>query len=178
MIAEGSLPTTMAHHSCSLWTLMGGFFGNRLPAASFLLAMARISHLSLQAQSVLHLFVGELDGDTVLRRNFCDHPLPFDGAGTRNARSVFLNGHLQAKEDCSFSLVEHGDDAPTVDDGNLPVQRVRNISGLAVNFPDACRGNLIGELLLLLLRGKPLLCEIGPVGVAVRIARRADVQRI
>jgi hypothetical protein len=42
MIAEGPLPTTMAHRSCSSWALTGGFFSNGLPAASFLLAMARI----------------------------------------------------------------------------------------------------------------------------------------
>jgi len=149
-----------------------------LPAASFLLALARIRHLPLQAQSVLHLRVCELNGYAVLSCGFCDHPLPLNAAVTGDSRSVFLNGHLQSEEDGGFILVEHGDDAPTVDDGNLPVQRVRNIPGLAVNLPDACRGNLIRELLLLLLRGKPLLCEIGPVGVAVMIGRWTDVQRV
>ena len=120
----------------------------------------------------------ELDGDAVLRRNLCDHPLPLHGAGTRDARSVFLYGHLQSEEDGGFILVEHGDDAPTVNDGNLPVQRVRNIAGLAVNFPDACRGDLVGERLLLLLGCKPLLREVGPVCAAVMIGRWADVHRV
>ena len=114
----------------------------------------------------------------MLRRSLCDHPLPLHAAGTRDARSVFLDGHLQSEEDGGFILVEHGDDAPTVDDGNLPVQRVRNIAGLAVNFPDACRGDLIGERLLLLLGCKPLLREVGPVCAAVRIGRWANVQRV
>jgi hypothetical protein len=42
MIAEGPLPTTMAHRSCSSWALTGSFFSNGLPATSFLLALARI----------------------------------------------------------------------------------------------------------------------------------------
>src|ERR1039458_2495966 len=75
-------------------------------------------------------------------------------------------------------LVEHSDDAPTVNDGNLPVQRVRNIAGLAVNLPDACRGDLVGKGLLFMLACKPLLCEIGPVCAAVRIGRWADVHRV
>jgi hypothetical protein len=42
MIAEGRLPTTRAHRSYSSCALTGGFFSNGLPAASFLLALARI----------------------------------------------------------------------------------------------------------------------------------------
>jgi hypothetical protein len=119
-----------------------------------------------------------LNGYAVLRRDLCDHPLPLYGAGTRDARSVFLYGHLQSEEDGGFILVEHGDDAPTINDGDLPIERVRNIAGLAVNCPDACRGDLIGEHLLLLLGCKPQLREVGPVCAAVRIGRRTNVQRI
>jgi len=61
MIAEGPLPTTMAHRSCSSWALTGGFFSNGLPAASFLLALARVGQALQKAQSVLHLRVRELD---------------------------------------------------------------------------------------------------------------------
>jgi hypothetical protein len=42
MIAEGLLPTAIDLCSCSSWALTGGFFSNGLPAASFLLALARI----------------------------------------------------------------------------------------------------------------------------------------
>jgi hypothetical protein len=119
-----------------------------------------------------------LDGDAVLRRSLCDHSLPLYGAGARDARSVFLYGHLQSKEDGGFILVEHGDDAPTVDDGNQPVQRVGNIAGLAVNLPDACRSYLMSERLLFLLGCKPQLREVGPICAAVRIGRWANVQPV
>jgi hypothetical protein len=42
MIAEGPLPMTMAHRSCSSRALTDSFFNNGLPAASFLLALTRI----------------------------------------------------------------------------------------------------------------------------------------
>jgi len=101
--------------------------------------MARIRQTLKKVKGVLHLRVSELDGEALLRRNLCDHPLPLHGAGTRDARSVFLNGHLQSKEDGGFILVENGDDASAVDDGNLPVECVGHVAGLAVNCPDARR---------------------------------------
>ncbi len=61
-----------------------------LPAASFLLALARIRQTLQKTHGVLHLRVRELDGDALLRRNLRDHPLPLYSASTRNARSVFL----------------------------------------------------------------------------------------
>ena len=103
-----------------------------------------------------------------LRRNHCDHPLPLLAAGTRDSRSVFLDGHLQSEDDCGFILVEHGDNAPAVDDGDPAVEHVRHIAGLAVDRPDACRGDLFGKSLLLLLGRKPLLREVGPVGCCCR----------
>ena len=157
---------------------MGGFFGNGLPAASFLPALARIHQALEQTQGVLHLRVSKLDGDAMLRRDLRDHPLPLHAAVTRDAQSVFLYGHLQSEENGGFILVENGDDASAVNDGNLPVQRVRNIAGLAVNCPDACRGDLVSKRLLLLLACKPLLCKVGPICAAVRIGRRTNVQRI
>ena len=59
----------LANRSCSSRALTGGFFSNGLPAASFLLALARIRQALEQAQGVLHLRVCELDGDPVLRRD-------------------------------------------------------------------------------------------------------------
>ena len=153
-----------------------GFFSHELPAASFILALERICQPLLQSQGVLHLLFRELDIDAVLRRNFCDLPLPLHSAGTRDARSIFLDGHLQSKEDRGFILVEHGDNAPTVDDRDAPIQRVRDIASLAIDCPDARRSDLVGNGLLLLLVRKPLLLEVGPVGAAVTIGRRPDMQ--
>jgi hypothetical protein len=56
--------------------------------------------------------------------------------------------------------------------------RIRNIAGLAVNFPDAGRGDLVGKGLLLLLGRKALLREVGPVCAAVMIGRWTDVHRV
>ena len=92
----------------------------------------------------------------MLRRDLCDHPLPLHSTSTRDVRSIFLDGHLQSEEDGGFILVKNGDDASAVDDGNLPVECVGHVAGLAVDCPDAGRGDLIGERLLLLLACKPL----------------------
>ena len=81
----------------------------------------------------------------MLCRSLCDHPLPLHAAVTRDSRSEFLDGHLQSEEDGGFVLVEHGDDAPTVDDGNLPVECVGHIAGFAVDCPDAGRSDLVGK---------------------------------
>jgi hypothetical protein len=67
--------------------------------------LGKIRKPLLQAQGVLHLRVREFDGKSMLRRSFCDHPFPIHAAGTRNVRSVFLDGHFQSKEDCGFILV-------------------------------------------------------------------------
>lgn len=131
-----------------------------------------------KVQGMLHLRVRELDGDAVLRRNLCDHPLPLHAAVTRYSRSEFLDGHLQSEEDSSFILVENGDDASAVDDGNLPVECVGHVAGLAVDCPDACRGDLVGKGLLLLLCSKPLLCEAGPIGTGAIIGRWSKMQRV
>ena len=140
MIVEGPLPTTMAHRSCSSWALTSCFVSNGLPSPSSLLAFARVRQTLKNVLGVLHLRISELDGDAVLRRSFCDHPFPLYGASTRDVRSIFLDGHLQSEEDGGFILVEHGDDAPTFDDENLPVERVRNIprrAGLLSSSTDA-----------------------------------------
>jgi hypothetical protein len=121
MIAEGPLPTTMAHRSCSSRALTGGFFSNGLPAASFLLALAWICQALKKTQGVLHLRVSELDRDALLRRNLRDHPLPLHAAVTRDARSVFLDGHLQSEEDGGFILVENGDDASASMTDSIPL---------------------------------------------------------
>jgi hypothetical protein len=45
----------------------------------------------------------------------------------------------------------------------LPVECVGHVAGLAVNCPDARRGNLVDKGLLLLLGCKALLRKVGPV---------------
>jgi len=161
----------------ALLGLWRGFFSHELPTASFILVSKRIRQALLQTQGVLHLRVRELDEDPVLRRSFRDHPLPLNGAGTRNTRSVFLDGHLQSKEDGRFILIEHGDNAPAIDDGNPTVEHVGHVAGFAVDRPEACRGNLLGKGLLVLFVYKPLLCEVGPVGVGVIIGRWTEMHR-
>ena len=140
--------------------------------------MARIRQTLKKVQGVLHLRVRELDRDAVLRRSLCDHPLPLHAAITRDTRSIFLDSHFQSKEDGSLILVENGDDASAVDDGNLPVECVGHVASLAVNCPDTGRGDLVGKGLLLLLGRKALLRKVGPVCAAVRIGRWTNVQRI
>ena len=129
-----------------------------------------------KVQGMLHLRVRELDGDAVLRRNLCDHSLPLHAAVTRDSRSEFLDGHLQSEEDGGFILVENGDDASAVDDGNLPVECVGHVAGLAADCPDAGRGDLVGNDVLLLLGSKPLLREVGPIGAADIFRRWPDMQ--
>jgi hypothetical protein len=73
------------------------------------------------AEGVPHLRVGEFNEDAVLDRGFDHLPLPIVAARARDARSVFLDGHLQTKDDCGLILVEHGHAPPTVDDGKLPL---------------------------------------------------------
>ena len=104
-----------------------------LPAASFLLALEGIRQTLLQAYGVLHFRVREFDGNSVSHRSFYDHPFPLHAAGTRDARSVFLDRYLQFKEDCGFILVEHGYEGSAVDDGNPAVQHVRHVARLAVD---------------------------------------------
>jgi hypothetical protein len=153
-----------------------GFFSHELPAASFILALDRIRQAPQKVQGVLHLRVRELDRDAVLRRNLCDHPLPLHGASTRDARSVFVDGHLQSKEDRGFVLVEYGHEASAVNDGNSPIENVGHVASFAIYRPDARRSDLVGKGLLLLLVRKPLLLEVGPIGAAVVVGRRADMQ--
>jgi len=139
--------------------------------------LARIRQTLKSVQGVLHLRVSELDGDAVLRRNLCDHPLPLHAAVTRDSRSEFLDGHLQSEEDGGSILVEDGDDASAVDDGNLPVECVGHVAGLAVDCPDAGRGDLVGKNLLLLFVCNPLLREPGPIGAGAILGRWSNMQR-
>ena len=94
------------------------------------------------------------------------------------SRSEFLDGHLQSEEDGGFILVENGDDASAVDDGNLPVECVGHVAGLAVDCPDAGRGDLVGKSLLLLFVCKPLLREAGPIGAGAILGRWSNMQRV
>ena len=176
MIAEGPLSTGNGTLLMLFVCADRGLSSHQLPAASFILELERIRQALLQAQGVLHLRVRELDGDAVSSHSLGDHPLPLDAAGTRDARAVFLDGYLQAEEDCGVILVEYGDNAPAVDDGNPPIEHVGHVAGFAVDRPDACRGNLIGDGLLLLLGRKPLLSDLGPICAAVIIGRWPEMQ--
>ena len=178
MSADGPLPTGAGTSLMPFVLPTEDHFSHGLPAASFLLALARICWALLQTQGVLHLRVSELDGDAVLRRNLCDHPLPLHGSGTRDARAVFLHGHFQAEEDRRLILVENGDNASAVDDGNLAIQHVRHIAGFAVDCPDAGRGDLVGKNLLFLFICKPLLREAGPIGAGAILGRWSKMQRV
>jgi len=60
----------------------------------------------------LHLLICELNEDAVLDRNHCDHPLPLYGASARDARSVFLDGHLQPEDDCGLHRMPTSRDIP------------------------------------------------------------------
>jgi hypothetical protein len=67
--------------------------------------LARIRQTLKKVHGVLHLRVSELDGDAVLRRSLCDHPLPLHAAITRDTPSEFLDGRLQSEEDGGFTLL-------------------------------------------------------------------------
>jgi hypothetical protein len=85
--------------------------------------LARIRQTLKKVQGVLHFRVRELDGDAVLRRNLCDHPLPLHAAVTRDARSEFLDGHLQSEEDGGFILIKNSDDGPLSSAPDLVYER-------------------------------------------------------
>ena len=96
--------------------LQSGFEG--MEASS--LDLERIRHELVLVQGVSHLWVGELNEDAVLDGHFDHLPLPIVAARAGDARSVFLDGHLQPKDDCGLVLIEHGHAPPTVDDQALP----------------------------------------------------------
>ena len=110
-------------------------------------------------QGVPHLRVGEFNEDAVLDGHFDHLPLPIVASRAGDARSVFLDGHLQAKDDCGLILIEHGHAPPAVDDGQLSIERVRDIPSGPVDRPYPGCGNLSGEILRPLLSSKPLLHE-------------------
>jgi len=114
----------------------------------------------------------------VLRRNLCDHSLPLHAAVTRDSRSEFLDGHLQSEEDGGFILVKNGDDASAVDDGNLPVECVGHVAGLAVDCPDAGRGDSGSQEFVVSFVCKPLLREAGPIGAGAILWRWSNMQRV
>ena len=127
-------------------------------------------------EGALHIRVRELGEYAMADHTHGDHPLPFFASGTRDARSVFVDGHLQSKEDRGFVLVEYGHEASAVNDGNSPIENVGHVASFAIYRPDARRSDLVGKGLLLLLVRKPLLLEVGPIGAAVVVGRRADMQ--
>jgi hypothetical protein len=93
--------------------LQSGFKG--MEATSF--DLERISDKLMLAEGVSHLRVGKLNEDSILDGHFDRLPFPIVASRARDARSVFLDGHLQAKHDCGLILIEHGHAPPAVDDG-------------------------------------------------------------
>ena len=160
-------------HSARVLILQSGFKG--MEASS--LDLERIRHELVLVQGVSHLRVGELNEDAVLDGHFDHLPLPIVASRAGDARSVFLDGHLQAKDDCGLVLIEHGHAPPTVDDGQLPIERVRDIPSGPVDRPYPGCGNLSSEILRPLLSGEPLLDEFGPIRLLL-IRCRAKMQRI
>jgi hypothetical protein len=142
-------------HPARVLILQSGFKG--MEASS--LNLERVRDELVLVQGVSHLRVGKLSEDAVLDRHFDHLPLPIVTARAGDTRSVFLDGHLQAKDDCGLVLVEHGNAPPTVDDGQLPIERVRDIPSAPVDRPYSGCGNLSSEILRSLLSGKALLDE-------------------
>jgi hypothetical protein len=118
---------------------------------SLCLKLERIRFARMLVDSRLHLRVRELGEDAVLNRSRCDHPLPLLGSGTRDSRSVFVDGRLQPKDNGRFVLAENRHEAPAVDDGDPAVQHVRHVAGFPVDRPDSCCGDLFSKILFLLL---------------------------
>jgi hypothetical protein len=138
--------------------------------------LERIRQELFLVEGALHLRVRELGEDAVPDRAPGNHPLPLFASSTCDPRSVFLDAHLEPKDDCRLILVEYGHKAPAVDDGDPAIQHVRHVARLAVDRPDACRSDLFGKGLFPLLGSKTLLCKFGPVGAAFIIGRRPEMQ--
>jgi hypothetical protein len=142
-------------HPARVLILQSGFEG--MEASS--LNLERIRHELVLVLDIAHCRVGKLNEDAVLDGHFDNLPFPIVASRARDTRSVFLDGHLQAKGDCGLVLVEHGHAPSTVDDGQLPIERVRDIPSGPVNRPYPGCGNLSSEILRSLLSGKTLLDE-------------------
>ena len=142
-------------HPARVLILQSGFEG--MEAGS--LNLERIRHELVLVQRVPHLWVGEFNEDAVLDGHFDHLPLPIVASRARDTRSVFLDGHLQTKDDCGLVLIEHGNAPSTVDDGQFPIERVRDIPSGPVNRPYPGCGNLSSEILRSLLSGQTLLDE-------------------
>jgi hypothetical protein len=136
-------------------TLQSGFKGMETGS----LDLERIRHELVLVEGIPHLWVGEFNEDTVLDCHFDNLPFPIVASRAGDARSVLLDGHLQAKDDCGLVLIEHGHAPPTVDDGQLAIERVRDIPSGPVNRPYPGCGNLSSEILRSLLSGQTLLDE-------------------
>jgi len=142
-------------HLAHLFVLQPGFKG--VKASSF--DLERICDELVLAEGVPHFRVGEFNEDAVLDGHFDHLPLPIVASRAGDARSVLLDGHLQAKDDCCLILVEHGHAPPTVDDGQLSVHHVRDFPSGPVDRPYPGCGNLSGEILRPLLSSTPLFHE-------------------
>jgi hypothetical protein len=160
-------------HPARVLILQSGFKG--MEASSF--DLERVRHESVLVQGVSHFRVGKLDKDAVLDGHFDHLPLPNIAARAGDARAVFLDGHLQAKDNCGLVQVEHRHAPPTVDDGQLAVESVRDIPPAPADRPYSCRGNLLGEIFRLLLSRKTLLDKFGPIRLLF-IRCRTKMKRI
>ena len=142
-------------HPARVLILQSGFKG--MEASS--LNLERIRHELVLVQRVPHLWVGEFNENAVLDGHFDSLLFPIVASRARDTRSVFLDGHLQAKDDCGLVLIEHGYAPSAVDDGQLAIERVRDIPSGPVNRPYPGCGNLSSEILRSLLSGQTLLDE-------------------
>ena len=115
------------------------------------------------AEGVPHRRGGKFNEDAILDGGSDHLPLPIVASCAGDARSVFLDGHLQTKDDCGLVLIEHGHAPPVVDDGQLPIHRVRDIPSSPVDCPYSGCGNLSCEVLRPLLSSEPLFDELGPI---------------
>jgi hypothetical protein len=124
--------------------------------------LERIRQELFLVEGALHLRVRELGKDAVLDRTHGDYPLPVFASSACNPRSVFLDGHLQPKDDSRLVLVEYGHKASAVDDGDPAVQHVRHITGLPVDRPDSRRRDLLGKILFPLVSRKAVVVQSLP----------------
>jgi biopolymer transport protein ExbD len=74
--------------------------------------------------------------------------------------------YLRADRRAQYRDVENAIEA-TVDDGQLPIERVRDIPSGPVDRPYPGRGNLSCEILRPLLSSKPLFHEFGPIRLSL-----------
>ena len=104
-------------HPARVLILQSGFKG--MEASS--LNLERIRHELVLIQGVSHCLVGKFSEDAVLDGHFDHLPLPIVASRAGDTRSVFLDGHLQPKDDCGLILIEHGHALPRSITASFPL---------------------------------------------------------